>query len=89
MNFADASVLAELAKNNTTRSNPTFMGLYTLSKGDVTEADCNVQSSPLTSNPYHADILIPVNLHTADSRDALTEFARDLAYRAKFESWGD
>ena len=89
MNLADRSELAELALKNTTRKDPSLRGWYTLSAGDVAEAKCNVQPSPWPGNPYHADILIPVDLRAADSRDALMEYARDLAYRADFEPWGD
>ena len=87
MEHAALGKLAELAEKNTTRQNASLRGWYTLSATDVAEAKCNVQSSPFPENPYHANIVIPVNLGTADSRDALIEYARDLAYRADFEPW--
>ena len=88
MDHATLGKLAELAEQNTTRQNVSLRGWYTLSATDVAEAKCNVQSSPFPENPYHADIVIPVNLGAADSRDALIEYAWDLAYRAGFEPWG-
>ena len=89
MDHATREELAGLAEKNTTRHNPLLWGWYTLSAAEVGEAKCSVKSSPWEGNPYHADILIPVNLGAADSRDDLMEYARDLAYCAEFVSWGD
>ena len=56
---------------------------------DVKEVGCSVQLSPYRDNPYHADIIVPVALDADDRRNELREIARDLAYRANFQSWGD
>lgn len=81
--------MAELAEKNSTREDPSLKGWYTLTAADVDEAKCILQCSPTEENAYHADILMPVDLSAADHRDDLMEFARDLAYRAGFEPWGD
>ncbi len=88
MDHCDRGTLADLAEKNTTLTDRSLRGWYTLSAGDVVEANCAVQSSPFPGNPHHADIVIPVNLGSADSRDDLREYARDLAYRAGFDPWG-
>lgn len=89
MNFADQSELAALAEKNTTRKDPSLRGWYTLTAAEVGAAKCSVQYSPTAENSYHADILIPVSLSAADNRDDLMEYARNLAYLADFEPWGD
>ncbi len=89
MNFVDQRELAKLAEKNSTRNDPSLRGWYTLKAGDVAEAKCTVQGSPLEGNPYHADIILPVNVSAVDSRDDLMEYARNLAYLADFEPWGD
>ena len=87
MDHAELDELAKLAEKNTARKDPSLKGWYTLSAADVIGAKCAVQSSPLSGNPYHADILIPVKLDQDDRRDALIEFALDLACLADFEPW--
>ena len=89
MDHAEFDELAVLAEKNTTRENPSLRGWYTLTAAEIAEAKCSVQFSPLKENPYHADTQFPVNLSATDSKDDLMEYARDLAYIAGFESWGD
>ncbi|MCY4543290.1 MAG: hypothetical protein OXB95_13015 [Rhodobacteraceae bacterium] len=85
MDHCDRRTLADMAEKNTTLTNRSLRGWHTLSAGEVAEVNCAVQSSPFPGNPYHADIVIQVNLGSADSRDDQREFVRDLAYRAVFE----
>ena len=85
MDHCDLRTLADLAETNTTRADRSLQGWYTLSAGDVLKANCAVRSTPLPRNPYHADIAMPVNLDSADCRDDLMEYARDLAYSAGFK----
>lgn len=89
MEFAPASQMAEIGMKNAEPLDRLFWGWYILSAGDVEAVGCSVRPSPLLDNPYHADIIVPVALDAEDRRDALIEYARDLAYHATFRPWGD
>lgn len=89
LGLASDSVLAEIGNRNAASQQKSFWGWYVLTASDIREADCNVEPSPLPKNPYHADIEVPVALDANDRRDALFEYARDLAYCAKFQPWGN
>ena len=41
--------------------NATFRGWYILRAADVTSISCEVQASGSPQNPYHADIVVPVD----------------------------
>ena len=88
LGLATKAALAELGTRNATRLGKKFWGWYTLTSDDVEAVGCHINPSPFPGNPYHADIIIPVALDAKDRRDDLTEYARDLAYRAIFEPWG-
>ena len=89
LGLAPKSKMAEIGIRNATALEKSFWGWYVLSVIDVNEAGCSVKPSSYNDNPYHADITVPVALDAEDRRDELLEFARDLAYRANFQSWGD
>lgn len=89
MGLAPDDQMAEIGMKNAESLNKSFWGWYILSAGDVEAVGCSLRLSPLLDNPYHADIIIPVALDAEDTRDALIEFARDLAYHATFQPWGD
>ena len=89
LGLASNSKMAEIGIRNATALGKSFWGWYVLSVFDVEEARCSVEPSPYYDNPCHADITVPVALDAEDRRDELLEFARDLAYRANFQSWGD
>ena len=84
MDHADLGELAELAQKNTTLANRELWGWYTLSAAQIREVNCDVHSSPLPTNPYHADILIPVDPSANESKDAIRQYAHDLALNAHF-----
>ena len=86
--FASESEMAAIGSRNAVSRGKSFWGWYILSVHDVEEAGCRVVPSPLSNNPYHADIVFPVALDAEDRRDLLIEFARDLAYCATFRPWG-
>ena len=89
MGLAPEDHLAEIGKKNAKPLNKSFWGWYILFAGDIEAVGCSVSLSSLADNPYHADIIIPVALDAEDTRDTLIEFARDLAYHARFRPWGD
>ena len=89
LGLASDSKMAEIGIRNATALGKAFCGWYVLSVIDVKEAGCRVEPSPNNDNPYHADITVPVALDAEDRRYELIEIARDLAYRANFQSWGD
>ena len=89
LGLASDSKMAEFGIRNAIALEKSFWGWYVLSVSDVKEANCSVKPSPYYDNPYHADITVPVALDAKDRRDELLEIARDLAYRANFQSWGD
>lgn len=72
-----------------------FYGWFVLSVGDVLSVGtdgrqgCSVVGSPREDNMYHADIVMPVPLDADDRKDAIREYARDLAYLAHFEPRGN
>ena len=84
MDHADPGELADLAEKNTTHVNRKLWGWYTLSAATIVEVECDVRSSPLPGNPYHADILFPVDPGATESKDAIRQHAHDLALRAHF-----
>ena len=89
MDFASMDSLAAMASRNAEKLGKRFWGWYTLTAADIREANCDIQSTPLEGNPYHADVTVPVNLDAEDRTDALRETAMDLAARAKFFPWGN
>ncbi len=89
MAMAPKDKLAEIGVTNAELSGKSFWGWYILSTEDIMIAGCTTIATPLDSNPYHADIIIPVSLDDDDRRHAITEYARQLAYRAQFVPWGD
>ena len=89
MDAAPEDALAAIAIRNAEHSGRAFWGWYTLTARDVEAAGCTAQPSPLLDNPHHADIVLPVALDAEDRRDALREYAMDLAYRVTFRPWGD
>ena len=89
MDLASNKVLAELGKQNAIKTEKKFWGWYTIMVEDVEKVGCRVVPTPSDDNPCHADIVMPVALDTEDSKDALREYARDLAYHAKFLPWGE
>ena len=90
MGFASDADMADIGiRNAAADRGKLFWGWYMLSAGDIGAAGCSVESSPSDDNPYHADIVVPVALNAEDRRDALTEYAKDLADRAVFRPWGD
>ncbi len=89
MDFAPESSLAELGTRNARQLGKNFWGWYTLKASDVKLVGCFVKASPLSDNPWHADIVIPVDPEAEDGKDAITEYARDLAYHSGFRAWGD
>lgn len=89
MKFAPTASLAELGTRNAKKLGKNFWGWYTLTAVEIKEVGCGIKVSPFKGNPYHADIVIPVALDAEDRRDALVEYARDLAYHAKYLPWGD
>ena len=89
MGFSPDERMARIGVHNAKLSGKAFWGWYILSASDVKEVGCEVRASPLLDNPYHADIMIPVALDAEDRRLQLIEFARDLAYYATFQPWGD
>lgn len=88
MDLAPAETMAELGKRNAESNGKSFWGWYILTAGDVEGVGCSVSASPLEDNPHHADIIIPVPLDAEERRDAVIEYARDLAYHAEFRPWG-
>ncbi len=84
MDLALAATLAELDRRNASKSGKKFRGWYTMMASDVGEVGCRIYRTPLDSNPYHADIVLPVPLDAEDGKDVVREFAIDLAYRATF-----
>ena len=89
MDLAPTATMAELGRRNALPSGKSFWGWYTLTAGDVEAVGCSVKPSPSDDNPYHADILIPVPFDAEERRDAVVEYARDLAYHATFLPWGE
>ena len=89
MDMAPPGDIAEIGQRNASRLKKSFWGWYILSASDVKSTGCSVLPSPLLDNPYHADVVVPVPPDAEDRRDAMTEFARDLAYCATFLPWGD
>ena len=89
LGLASNSEMAEIGICNATALKKSFWGWYVLSVIDVQQVGCSVKPSPYRDNPYHADIIVPVALDAEDRRIELIEFARDLAYRAIFQWWGD
>lgn len=89
MGFAPDAVMADIAIQNATALEKSFWGWYLLSGDEIETSGCIVKASPFAENPYHADIVMPVALDAEDRRDALTEYAKDLADRAVFRPWGD
>ena len=90
MGFASDAEMADIGiRNDAADRGRLFWGWYILSAGDIGAAGCSVKPSPSCDNPYHADIVVPVALDADDRRDALTEYAKDLADRAVFRPWGD
>ena len=89
LGLASDSEMAEIGIYNAAALKKSFWGWYVLPVIDVKEVGCSVQPSPYRDNPYHADITVPVALDADDRRNELREIARDLAYRANFQSWGD
>ncbi len=89
MDLAPSVTLAELGVRNAGLSGKKFWGWYTLVAGDVKDIGCKAIPTPLDDNPYHADIPMPVSLDAEDRRDALKEYAIELAYRATFVPWGE
>ena len=90
MGFASDAEMADIGMRNAAADRgKSFWGWYMLSAGDVGAVGCSVEPSPSCDNPYHADIVVPVALDAEDRRDALTEYAKDLADRAVFRPWGD
>ena len=84
MDLAPESTMAEIGTRNASQSMKKFWGWYILTAGDVEEVGCGIKPSPSSENPYHADIVVPVALDAEDRRDAVIEYARDLAYCATF-----
>lgn len=89
MNLAPTDTLAELGERNANLSGKNFWGWYTLMTGDVEDVGCKAIPTPLDDNPFHADIVLPVASDADDRRDALREYAIDLAYHATFVPWGE
>lgn len=89
MDFAPIASLAELGTRNARNLKKNFWGWYTLTVVDINEVGCGIKASPFAGNTYHADVVIPVALDAEDRRDALREYASELADRAKFLTWGD
>ena len=89
LGLASNSEMAEIGICNATALKKSFWGWYVLSVIDVEQVGCNVKPSPYRDNPYHADIIVPVALDAEERRYELIEIARDLAYRAIFQWWGD
>ena len=90
MGFASDAEMADIGiRNAAADRGKLFWGWYMLSGGDIGAAGCSVEPSPSCDNPYHADIVVPVALDAEDRRDALTEYAKELADRAVFQPWGD
>ncbi|MCY4008010.1 MAG: hypothetical protein OXE84_14500 [Rhodobacteraceae bacterium] len=82
MDHAERGELAELAEENTTRKNATFRGWYILSASDVICVGCDVQASASCQNPYHADIVVPVDPSETDPKaikDNRTKYAQRIA----------
>ncbi|MCY4139446.1 MAG: hypothetical protein OXF56_14445 [Rhodobacteraceae bacterium] len=86
---ADEDELAKLAEENTTREGKLFRGWYTLTAHDVAEAGCRARPTPLSENPYHADIVFPVALNADNRQNEIRKRAIELAYRALYVPWGD
>lgn len=89
MGLTAITALAELGTQNAKRLDKKFWGWYTLASDDVEKVGCRVKPTPFSGNPYHADIVIPVALDAEDRRDALVQYAHDLACHAIFEPWGE
>ena len=89
MDFASKELLAELGINNSRKLGKNFWGWYTLTVDEIKAVGCSINASPFEGNPYHADIVVPVTQNVEDHRDAITEYARELAFHAKFHPWGD
>jgi len=88
MGFVPDAELADIGVRNAAESGRSFWGWYVLSASDIEAAGCTVKASPVADNPCHADIVMPVPQDAEDRRDALIEYARDLADRAQFRPWG-
>ena len=90
MGFASGAEMADIGiRNAAADGGRSFWGWYMLSPGDIGAARCSVEPSPTCDNPYHADIVMPVAPDAEDRRDALTDYAKDLADRAVFRPWGE
>lgn len=89
MDFVSEATMAKLGMRSASSSGKLFWGWYILTAGDIQEVGCSVKPSPSDDNPYHADILIPVALDAEERRDEVIEYARDLAYHARFLPWGE
>ncbi len=95
LSLATKNTLAEIGERNANlmkcpRSGHKnkFWGWYTLTASDIRESGCSIKPTPLNDNPYHADIVVPVSPEAEKSKDAFREYAKVLAYRAKFVPWG-
>ena len=89
LGFAPDSEMAEIGFRHAATLEKSFWGWYVLNAEDVEEVGCTVEASPALDNPYHADIVMPVELDAKEREEELIEYARDLAYRASFQPWGD
>ncbi len=89
MGLASIATLADLGTRNASLSGKKFWGWYTIVAEDVEDVGCRSIPTPSDGNPYHADIVVPVALDAEDRRDAIREYAIDLADRATFVPWGD
>ncbi len=89
MDKAPNTKIAEIGARNANLLGRLFWGWYVITAGDVTGVGCTVKPTPSDDNPYHANIVIPVAMDAEDRRDAVIEYARDLAYHATFLPWGE
>jgi len=91
MDHAECGELAKLAEENTTRKDATFRGWYILSASDVICVGCDVQASASCQNPYHADVVVPVDPSETDPKaikDNRTKYAQRIARCVKkFAPW--
>ncbi|MCY4259828.1 MAG: hypothetical protein OXC91_06160 [Rhodobacteraceae bacterium] len=76
MDLAEQAEFAKLAEKNTTCEDQLFGGWYTLTVHDMSKAGCRTKPTPLTENPYHADIVFPMPVNAANQEKSSAEYCR-------------
>jgi hypothetical protein len=73
-----------LGRRHAEKRNLSFHGFAELAASDVRQAQLTIEGRITAENPFHGNIYLPPDI----GRDAMLDFARRLAERAKFRSAG-